>query len=165
MVKQNQQTIIGYIGTYTKGNSKGIYRFTLDTVEGKISTPVLAAELTDPTYITISEDNKHLYAILKEAGSGGVSAYSINEDSSDLTYLGKQLTPNGSSCHISIDSEKHILVTSNYGDGIIEAYQLQKDATLYLYHPLSAMKEKDRIRIVRKKHIHTLQDSHRMKSS
>ncbi|MFF5395941.1 lactonase family protein [Peribacillus butanolivorans] len=129
MVKQNQQTIIGYIGTYTKGNSKGIYRFTLDTVEGKISTPVLAAELTDPTYITISEDNKHLYAILKEAGSGGVSAYSINEDSSDLTYLGKQLTPNGSSCHISIDSEKHILVTSNYGDGIIEAYQLQKDAT------------------------------------
>ncbi|CAH0150866.1 6-phosphogluconolactonase [Peribacillus sp. Bi96] len=129
MVKHDQHTIIGYIGTYTKGNSKGIYRFTLDTAEGKLSTPVLAAELTDPTYITISQDKKNLYAILKEAGSGGVSAYSINEDSGELTYLGKQLTPNGSSCHISVDSKKQVLVTSSYGEGLIETYQLQNDAT------------------------------------
>ncbi|WP_374718360.1 beta-propeller fold lactonase family protein, partial [Neobacillus sp.] len=27
---------IGYIGTYTKGDSKGIYSFTLNTKEGKI---------------------------------------------------------------------------------------------------------------------------------
>ncbi|MGE7878963.1 lactonase family protein [Peribacillus muralis] len=128
MVKHDQQ-IIGYIGTYTKGDSKGIYRFTLNTAEGKLSTPVLAAELTDPTYVTISEDKKHLYAILKKAGSGGVSAYSINEESGELTYLGEQLTPNGSSCHVSVDSKKDVLITSNYGDGLIEAYRLQSDAT------------------------------------
>ncbi|WP_407406775.1 lactonase family protein [Peribacillus sp.] len=124
-----KQTFTGYIGTYTKGDSKGIYRFTLDSNEGKITTLVLAAELKDPTYVTISEDKKHLYAILKEAGSGGVAAYSIDEGSGDLTYLGKELTPNGSYCHISIDSKKNVLVTANYGDGIIEAYKLNPDAT------------------------------------
>ncbi|MFE4811557.1 lactonase family protein [Peribacillus simplex] len=128
MAKHDQQTIIGYIGTYTKGNSKGIYRFTLDTAEGKLSTPVLAAELTDPTYVAISQDKKNLYAILKEAGSGGVSAYSINEESGELTFLGKQLTPNGSSCHISVDSKKQVLVTSSYGEGVIESYPLHDDA-------------------------------------
>ena len=129
MAKHDQQNIIGYIGTYTKGNSEGIYRFTLDTAEGKLSTPVLAAELTDPTYVAISQDKKNLYAILKEAGSGGVSAYSINEDSGELTFLGKQLTPNGSSCHISVDSKKQVLVTSSYGEGVIESYPLHDDAT------------------------------------
>ncbi|MGE7609424.1 lactonase family protein [Peribacillus frigoritolerans] len=129
MAKHDQRNIIGYIGTYTKGNSKGIYRFTLDTAEGKLSTPVLAAELTDPTYVAISQDKKNLYAILKEAGSGGVSAYSINEDSGELTFLGKQLTPNGSSCHISVDSKKQVLVTSSYGEGVIESYPLHDDAT------------------------------------
>ncbi|MEW5551130.1 lactonase family protein [Peribacillus frigoritolerans] len=129
MAKHEQQNIIGYIGTYTKGNSEGIYRFTLDTAEGKLSTPVLAAELTDPTYVAISQDKKNLYAILKEAGSGGVSAYSINEDSGELTFLGKQLTPNGSSCHISVDSKKQVLVTSSYGEGVIESYPLHDDAT------------------------------------
>lgn len=129
MAKHDQQKIIGYIGTYTKGNSEGIYRFTLDTTEGKLSTPVLAAELTDPTYVAISQDKKNLYAILKEAGSGGVSAYSINEDSGELTFLGKQLTPNGSSCHISVDSKKQVLVTSSYGEGVIESFPLHDDAT------------------------------------
>jgi 6-phosphogluconolactonase len=129
MAKHDQQTIIGYIGTYTKGNSKGIYRFTLDTAEGKLSTPVLAAELTDPTYVAISQDKKNLFAILKEAGSGGVSAYSINEESGELTFLGKQLTPNGSSCHISVDSKQQVLVTSSYGEGVIESYPLHDDST------------------------------------
>lgn len=58
MAKHDHQTLIGYIGTYTKGNSKGIYRFTLDTAEGKLSTPVLAAELTDPTYVAINQDKR-----------------------------------------------------------------------------------------------------------
>ena len=125
-----QSTIFtGFIGTYTKGDSKGIYRFTLDPNEGKITSPVLAAELKDPTYLTISEDKKYLYSILKEEGSGGVSAYSIDEESKELTYLGKQLTPNGSYCHISINSDKNVLVTANYGDGIVETYKLNPDST------------------------------------
>lgn len=128
MGKQTQ-IFTGFIGTYTKGDSKGIYRFTLDVNEGKISTPTLAAELKDPTYLTISKDKKHLYSILKEAGSGGVSTYSIDEETKNLTYLDKQLTPNGSYCHISINDEENALVTANYGDGIIEAYELKTDAT------------------------------------
>ncbi|MFJ7747837.1 lactonase family protein [Peribacillus sp. NPDC097295] len=125
----HSQNYTGYIGTYTKGDSQGVYRFTLDPNEGKISAPVLAAELKDPTYVTISGDKKHLYAILKEAGSGGVSSYSIDDETGELTYLGKHLTPNGSYCHISINSDKNVLATANYGDGIIELYSLNADST------------------------------------
>ena len=34
-----------YLGTYTRGESKGIYRSTLDEATGELSNPVLAAEL------------------------------------------------------------------------------------------------------------------------
>ncbi len=38
-------TFSGYIGTYTKGESKGIYTFTLDTDEAKITDIKLAAPI------------------------------------------------------------------------------------------------------------------------
>ena len=45
--KQNEksQLFIGYIGTYTKGTSKGIYSFQLNTQTKTISEPTLVAEL------------------------------------------------------------------------------------------------------------------------
>ena len=67
---KDHNTFIGYIGTYTKGSSQGIYSFQLDTQLATISEPTLVAELMDPTYLSISEDNKHLYANYKADGKG-----------------------------------------------------------------------------------------------
>ena len=49
----------GYIGTYTKGDSKGVYSFTLDTESKKVENIKLAAELGSPTYVTIVKTGKH----------------------------------------------------------------------------------------------------------
>jgi len=57
---------IGFIGTYTKGESKGIYSFTLDTKKAKIEDIKLAAQLENPTYVNISKDNRFLYAVKKK---------------------------------------------------------------------------------------------------
>ncbi|WP_110927919.1 lactonase family protein [Bacillus massiliglaciei] len=127
---EKQNTYIGYIGTYTKGESKGIYQFALDTVNETISTPELAAELTDPTYLAISGDQKHLYSVLKDSGKGGVASFLIEEKSGELKLMNKQLTENGSSCHISVDENKQWIVTANYGDGIVESYSVNKDGSV-----------------------------------
>ena len=37
-----------FVGTYTDGKSKGIYRMVLDTASGKLSEPMLAAEAIRP---------------------------------------------------------------------------------------------------------------------
>ena len=68
MKMKDNKEFIGYVGTYTKENSEGIYKFTLD-VEAKISNVTLAAKLDNPTYVTINRNNEYLYSVVKEGES------------------------------------------------------------------------------------------------
>ncbi|MCL6573082.1 MAG: lactonase family protein [Bacillus sp. (in: Bacteria)] len=123
-------TYIGYVGTYTKGESKGIYSFTLDTNEAKIDNVNVAAQLENPTYLTIGSDNKYLYSVTKEGESGGVAAFSINE-SGELAEINKQLLPGSSPCHVSVDSQGHYLFSANYHQGLVTSQLInQKDGSV-----------------------------------
>ncbi|PLR69223.1 lactonase family protein [Bacillus sp. UMB0893] len=122
----------GYIGTYTKGDSKGIYTFTLDAEAKKLSEASVAAALDNPTYLTISKDNRFVYAVAKEGEAGGVAAFSRDEETGDLRELNRQLLQGASPCHVSVDSENHFIVSANYHNGTIESYEMNAESeTLY----------------------------------
>ncbi|HAQ06129.1 MAG TPA: 6-phosphogluconolactonase, partial [Bacillus bacterium] len=95
------EKFLGYIGTYTKGESEGIYSFTLDASSGQIIDVKAAASIDNPTYLTISPDNQFLYSVAKEGNSGGVAAYLIS-DSGELQLINKQLSEGASPCHVSV---------------------------------------------------------------
>lgn len=120
----------GYIGTYTKGDSKGIYSFTLDTEEKQIRNVKAVAELNNPTYVNISNDNKVLYAVVKEGDKGGVASFSINNQTGELTELSRQVTEGASPCHVSVDKRNQQVVTANYHRGTVEAYLVNEDGTV-----------------------------------
>ncbi|MED1204447.1 lactonase family protein [Heyndrickxia acidicola] len=120
------KTFRGFIGTYTKGDSKGIYTFTFNTETKKLEDVKAVAELGNPTYLTISPDNQYLYAVEKDGGSGGVSSYSVNSETGELEFLSKQLLEGASPCHISVKHDNSTIVTANYHKGTIESY-LVKD--------------------------------------
>jgi len=74
-----------YLGTYTRGDSKGIYRSTLNEATGKLSDPVLAAELENPSFLVVSPNKKYLFAVSENAKfegeeGGGVSSFKIGKD-------------------------------------------------------------------------------------
>ncbi|MDQ0242984.1 6-phosphogluconolactonase [Bacillus fengqiuensis] len=112
----------GYVGTYTKGDSKGIYTFTLDTETAKMTDVKEAAQLENPTYVTVSQDNRYLYAVVKKGDTGGVAAYSIDQQTGELTALNDQTLEGASPCHVSVDSKNRYVVTANYHKGTIESY-------------------------------------------
>lgn len=122
----NNQKYIGYIGTYTKGDSKGIYSFTLDTNEGRIVDINEAAQLENPTYLTISKDNRYLYSVAKKGEEGGVVALSIKEDGT-LTELNRQMLPGSSPCHVSVDSKNRYAFSANYHKGSVESYLINEE--------------------------------------
>ena len=62
----NEHTFIGFIGTYTKGDSEGIYSFTFHADTGKIEDIKVAATLDNPTYLAISTHNQFLYSVVQE---------------------------------------------------------------------------------------------------
>lgn len=130
---------LGYIGTYTKGESKGVYSFVLDTESARITDIKAVANLENPTYVSVSKDNQYLYAVLKEGDEGGVAAFSVNNNSGELTPINKQLLPGSSPCHVSLDSNRKYLFSSNYHKGSVESYLLNP-TTGAINPPVSIMK-------------------------
>lgn len=120
--------IKGYIGTYTKGESKGIYSFTLHAAKGSIDDIRLVAEVENPTYLSISNDQDALYSVVKKGNLGGVASYAINHADGALDFINMQVTEGPSPCHISVDQhEKHVVI-ANYHRGSIEAHPLHNRA-------------------------------------
>lgn len=127
---------IGYIGTYTKGDSKGVYSFTLDTEAAKITEVKAVAHLENPTYLNISKDNRYLYSVMKKGDEGGVASFSINEGSGELEPINKQLLAGSSPCHVSLDSKSRFLFSANYHKGTVESYLLDSN-TGSIFPPVS----------------------------
>lgn len=128
----NEGKFIGYVGTYTKGDSEGIYSFSLDTKEGKISEVKVAAKLDNPTYLTISNDNQYLYAVAKEGDLGGVAAFSI---AGELNFINQQMSAGSPPCHVSVDRQNRYLFSGNYHKGTVEAYSLNQENGLINPNP------------------------------
>src|ERR1700761_5896137 len=85
---------IFYVGTYTQegSKSKGIYAYRFDPDSDQISPLGLAAETTNPSFVTLSPNGRFLYAV-NEVGdyqgpnSGGVSAFAVDRATGKLTFL------------------------------------------------------------------------------
>ncbi|MBD8067918.1 lactonase family protein [Bacillus sp. PS06] len=122
--------LIGYVGTYTKEESKGVYQFTLDTDDKVIKEVKLAAELDNPTYVTVSHNNKYLYAVAKEGDKGGVTALSINPESGELSKLNSQALAGSPPCHVSINHDNSLVLTANYHTTVIASYLTNEDGSL-----------------------------------
>lgn len=130
----NNKTI-GYIGTYTNGLSKGIYKFNFDDNDGNIDNISLAFEISNPTYLTINKLNNKLYSVSKDVREnnniyGGVASFNINDDFS-LNLTGKAETKGAPPCHVSLSDDNNYLFASNYHDKHVTSYILNtnKDIT------------------------------------
>lgn len=127
----------GYIGTYTKGDSKGIYSFQLDTKTKKIANVEVAAELENPTYLTISGDQHYLYSVVKDGESGGVAAFRLSEEGSHLQELNRTLENGAPPCHVYTGPQQSVLAT-NYHKGTVTYYKSEEDGSITA--PLSVAK-------------------------
>ncbi|MET3696936.1 6-phosphogluconolactonase [Bacillus oleivorans] len=121
---------IGYVGTYTKEESEGVYQFTLDTEKKEIVDVKLAAKLDNPTYVTVSNDQKNLYAVSKEGEKGGVTAFTINPETGELTKLNSQSSEGAPPCHVGVNRDRSNVVTANYHTAKIESYLTNEDGSL-----------------------------------
>ncbi len=126
-------TTLVYIGTYTGPKSQGIYVSRLDPESGSLSKPKLAAEMINPSWVTLHPNGKFLYAAGEsgpyKGGGGAVAAFSIGQDGK-LTALNSQ-EPNGKGpCHLAIDQTGKTILVSNWGDGSMSSLLVADDGTL-----------------------------------
>ncbi|WP_054639676.1 lactonase family protein [Lactococcus fujiensis] len=117
------------ISGYTKRESKGVYRFNLNTERSEMSNLELVTEVNGPTYLTLDAHN-HLYTVAAENGNGGTSAFSF--DGNKGTKLNSVLAPGASNCFVAVDEKRGLVYAANYHLGEVRVYKRLSDGQIEL---------------------------------
>ena len=136
----DSSTVAVFVGTYTGGDSKGIYRFDLDTTTGKASAPVLAAEVSSPSFLAIAPDRRFLYAVsevdaFQGKKTGGVTAFAIDPKTGALAPLNAESVGGAGPCHLVVDKAGKNVLVANYGGGSVAVLPIANDGKV---KPLSS---------------------------
>lgn len=123
-----------YVGTYTAGQSKGIYIYCMNSSSGELR-PVGSVETANPSFLAIDPQRRYLYAVneLEEfAGgrSGAVSAYAIDQATGSLRFLNQQPSSGGAPCYVSVARDGRFILVANYLGGNVAVLPVRRDGEL-----------------------------------
>ena len=126
--KKQIQSMDFYVGTYTDGESQGIYKYKL-TVDGKLEKVGLMAKAENPSYLAFDKSKNYLVAVneVNEDGVGYVSSFELGQDS--LVLINKRSSGGAHPCHISVNDEGFVLV-ANYSGGNMGLLRIDSNGEL-----------------------------------
>jgi 6-phosphogluconolactonase len=123
-----------YAGTSSTRGSKGLYVFQFDRSLGKLTEVQTLNEGSGPGFLTLSPDKKHLYAVYGKGtikdDNGAVMSFTVDPATGFLTKLNEQSANGRGPAHVSIDPKQRFAYVSNYGDGTLSVYPINKDGSL-----------------------------------
>jgi 6-phosphogluconolactonase (cycloisomerase 2 family) len=108
------------VGSYTAGQSQGIYRLAFDSTTGQINaTPLQVVKSENPSWLTLSKDQRHLF-VVNENGPGQadpvgrVSSYAIDPKTHALNLISQVQSLGNEPTHSSLSADGSHLFVSNY---------------------------------------------------
>ena len=109
------------VGTYTgSGKSEGIYVYRFDTASGSI-TRLSSAQTVNPSYLVVSKDRQHVYAVNELPGDngpasqrGGISAFRFDPATGQLTFVNRVSSDGNDPAYLALSPDGRYLLTANY---------------------------------------------------
>ena len=125
---EDTNKFIFYVGSYTHGQSEGIYKYQLNE-NGSMQQVGLAAQTQNPTFLAISPDNKYLLAAneVDLSGQGQIESFQINPNG--LKRLATSPTGGAHTCFIAVN-EKGQVISANYTGGSMALHLLDEKGML-----------------------------------
>jgi 6-phosphogluconolactonase len=129
--------LLVYFGTYTTGKytSKGVYVSRLDTANGTLTPPQLAAETSSPSFLAVHPTGNFIYSVNEVSTfdgktSGAVSAFQVDRSTGLLKALNQQPSVGAGPAHLVVDKEGRNVLVANYGGGSVAVLPLEKNGKL-----------------------------------
>lgn len=121
------------VGTYDSPSSEGVYVYKFNSTDGS-SKEVSHVKTPNASFITISPNEKYVYAVHEDAPKSGIGgevvAFSFNKGNGTLTYINKQPSGGDHPCHVETDKTGKWLFASNYSSGTLSVYPINADGGL-----------------------------------
>jgi 6-phosphogluconolactonase len=117
------------VGTYTSQcKSDGIYIYDLDLKTGNSSLYGQSGKVVNPSFLSISPDNKIVYAVNESGAESTVSSFKYDKKASTLNFINIQKSEGADPCYI-INDDKNVLI-GNYSSGSISIFKKSKTGSL-----------------------------------
>ena len=118
-----------FIGTYTnKGNSEGIYVYNFDAKTANTKQLSVIKNVSNPSYLTLSKNEDFLYSVYEDGTNSAASAFKLNSQTAEATFLNKEATKGQNPCFILTDGKN--ILTANYSGGSISIFGIKADGSL-----------------------------------
>lgn len=124
-----------YIGTWNHNAEDGIYRFWLDSESGKLTPAGVTRAVPDPFFLAMNAAGDRLYATnaldaIDGEEEGAISAFAIEPENGELTFINRRPSRGTVPCYISLDSSGKNLLTGNYNSGSVAVLPIEPDGAL-----------------------------------
>ncbi|HEX5655388.1 MAG TPA: lactonase family protein, partial [Chitinophagaceae bacterium] len=116
------------VGTYASPKSEGIHVYRFNSKDGS-ATALGPTRTSNPSYLAISPNQRFVYAV-NEDEAGGVSAYSFDKKTGQLTLINQRSSGGAHPCYIAVDKTGQWVVAGNYSSGTIALFKVQKNGGL-----------------------------------
>jgi 6-phosphogluconolactonase len=127
---QAQNNLLNLIvGTYTNTcYSKGIYVYEFDTNNAQMRLKKSSDSIVNPSYLSLSKDDKFIYAVNENGGESTVSSFAFDQVNGKPSFINKESSKGADPCYI-INDDKNVIV-ANYSGGNISVFGKKEDGGL-----------------------------------
>ena len=127
--------VLIYVGTYNRQGSEGIYVYRMDPSSGALELSSKVGGVDNPSFLAIDPQQRYLYAVNEVArsadgSSGAVSAFSIHQQTGELSYLNRQPSHGAGPCHLTVDRTSSFVLVANYASGSLSVLPILRDGGL-----------------------------------
>lgn len=134
------------LGGYTRRINQAIYQLNLHHEDGTFAPLEPVATLTNPTWLTLNQNQTLLFALDAEDDLAGLTLFKRQNDGT-WQKVSSSFSTKSSGCHISFHEASQTAYVSNYHEGSIDLYQVKDDQikflTRYFHHGSSIHTNQD----------------------
>ena len=122
-----------FVGSYNEDkNKEGIYIYQLNPQTGILSKLSSVKDILNPSYLTLSDNGKYLYACseTKTVSAGSISSFSFNLKDQTLSFLNSQKSGGDNPVYVALHKSGKWIVNANYSGGSVAAHPLADDGSI-----------------------------------
>ena len=133
-----------FVGTYTNGDSEGIYRCRFDPESGALELLGHTGGVRNPSFLVADTAGRFLYAVGETADfqgmpsgsvhafrpSGSVHAFRIEPQTGTLQPINAVSSGGAGPCHVSMAADERFVLVANYGGGSVAVFPVYEDGGL-----------------------------------
>lgn len=102
---------------YVGSGDGNIYRYQLDRAAGTLTARDMIMAGTNPSFLAFSPSKQNLYAVNESAQNGRVSAFAVDPQNGELTFLNRVSSAGRGPTHLIVDGSGRWVLVAHYTEG------------------------------------------------